>query len=154
MSGSALLGAVGGILVADYFVIRRTELDLPGLYSLQATTTDEQVAVDALEGKLFRGVLENAASEAALPCSIWRERDLYAAAAKALGPCASHEELGTAMKIDQRCLKIEVILSDVDGVLIVGSMSAALKLAANSPMKKRVRLCWCGWKTQISRCGW
>ncbi len=29
---SALLGAVGGILIADYFVIRRTRLDLPGLY--------------------------------------------------------------------------------------------------------------------------
>lgn len=29
---SALLGAVGGILVADYFVVRRTRLDLPGLY--------------------------------------------------------------------------------------------------------------------------
>jgi NCS1 family nucleobase:cation symporter-1 len=29
---SALLGAVGGILIADYFVIRRTKLDLPGLY--------------------------------------------------------------------------------------------------------------------------
>ncbi len=29
---SALLGAVGGILIADYFVIRRRRLDLPGLY--------------------------------------------------------------------------------------------------------------------------
>ena len=29
---SLLLGAVGGILIADYFVIRRTRLDLPGLY--------------------------------------------------------------------------------------------------------------------------
>lgn len=29
---SALLGAVGGILIADYFVIRRTRLDLRGLY--------------------------------------------------------------------------------------------------------------------------
>src|SRR6185503_3307318 len=29
---SGLLGAVGGILIADYFVIRRTRLDLPGLY--------------------------------------------------------------------------------------------------------------------------
>lgn len=29
---SGLLGAVGGILIADYFVIRRTKLDLPGLY--------------------------------------------------------------------------------------------------------------------------
>jgi len=29
---SALLGAVGGVLIADYFVIRRTRLDLAGLY--------------------------------------------------------------------------------------------------------------------------
>ena len=29
---SSLLGAIGGILITDYFVIRRTQLDLPGLY--------------------------------------------------------------------------------------------------------------------------
>jgi len=29
---SSLLGAVGGVLIADYFVIRRTRLDLAGLY--------------------------------------------------------------------------------------------------------------------------
>jgi NCS1 family nucleobase:cation symporter-1 len=29
---SALLGAVGGILIADYFLLRRTRLDLAGLY--------------------------------------------------------------------------------------------------------------------------
>jgi NCS1 family nucleobase:cation symporter-1 len=29
---SALLGAVGGILIADYFLLRRTQLDLAGLY--------------------------------------------------------------------------------------------------------------------------
>jgi NCS1 family nucleobase:cation symporter-1 len=29
---SSLLGAVGGILIADYFLVRRTRLDLPGLY--------------------------------------------------------------------------------------------------------------------------
>jgi NCS1 family nucleobase:cation symporter-1 len=29
---SALLGAVGGILIADYYLLRRTRLDLPGLY--------------------------------------------------------------------------------------------------------------------------
>ena len=29
---SALLGSVAGILIADYFVIRRTRLDVPGLY--------------------------------------------------------------------------------------------------------------------------
>jgi NCS1 family nucleobase:cation symporter-1 len=29
---SALLGSVGGVLIADYFAVRRTQLDLPGLY--------------------------------------------------------------------------------------------------------------------------
>jgi NCS1 family nucleobase:cation symporter-1 len=29
---SALLGAVGGVLIADYFALRRTQLSLPGLY--------------------------------------------------------------------------------------------------------------------------
>ena len=29
---SALLGSIGGVLIADYFVLRRTELDLVGLY--------------------------------------------------------------------------------------------------------------------------
>lgn len=29
---SSLLGAVGGVLIADYFLIRKTRLDLPGLY--------------------------------------------------------------------------------------------------------------------------
>jgi NCS1 family nucleobase:cation symporter-1 len=29
---SALLGSVGGVLIADYYVVRRTRLDLPGLY--------------------------------------------------------------------------------------------------------------------------
>jgi nucleobase:cation symporter-1, NCS1 family len=29
---SSLLGAVGGVLIADYFVVRRTHLDLEGLY--------------------------------------------------------------------------------------------------------------------------
>jgi nucleobase:cation symporter-1, NCS1 family len=32
---SALLGAVGGILIVDYFLLRRGELNLPGLYQKQ-----------------------------------------------------------------------------------------------------------------------
>jgi NCS1 family nucleobase:cation symporter-1 len=32
---SALLGSVGGVLIADYYVLRRTRLDLPGLYRKQ-----------------------------------------------------------------------------------------------------------------------
>ncbi len=30
---SALLGSIGGVLIADYFVIRKKQLDLPGLYA-------------------------------------------------------------------------------------------------------------------------
>ena len=30
---SALLGSIGGILIADYFIVRRRSLDLPGLYA-------------------------------------------------------------------------------------------------------------------------
>jgi NCS1 family nucleobase:cation symporter-1 len=32
IGSSSLLGAIGGILIADYFWIRKTRLDLPGLY--------------------------------------------------------------------------------------------------------------------------
>lgn len=32
ISYSGLLGAVGGVLIADYFIVRRTRLDLAGLY--------------------------------------------------------------------------------------------------------------------------
>jgi NCS1 family nucleobase:cation symporter-1 len=31
---SALLGPIGGIVIADYFLVRRTKLDLEGLYRL------------------------------------------------------------------------------------------------------------------------
>ena len=33
---SALLGSIGGVLIADYFVLRRAVLDLPGLYGKAA----------------------------------------------------------------------------------------------------------------------
>ncbi|MCB9730085.1 MAG: NCS1 family nucleobase:cation symporter-1 [Deltaproteobacteria bacterium] len=36
---SALLGPIGGILIADYFVLRRTNLDLEGLYRHQGPYT-------------------------------------------------------------------------------------------------------------------
>ncbi len=32
---SALLGSIGGILICDYYLLRKTELDLPGLYRRQ-----------------------------------------------------------------------------------------------------------------------
>jgi NCS1 family nucleobase:cation symporter-1 len=36
---SALLGPIGGILIADYFILRKTELDLEGLYKHQGPYT-------------------------------------------------------------------------------------------------------------------
>jgi hypothetical protein len=46
---------------------------------------NSHIRIHALEGKLFRGVVEEAAARSRLPCSIWRERDLYASAAAILG---------------------------------------------------------------------
>jgi hypothetical protein len=48
------------------------------------TIANAHIRIHALEGKLFREVVQQAASRHELPCSIWRERDLYDAAAKAL----------------------------------------------------------------------
>ena len=36
---SALLGPIGGILIVDYFLLRRTELDIEGLYRVQGPYT-------------------------------------------------------------------------------------------------------------------
>src|SRR5581483_3007249 len=32
---SALLGAIGGVLICDYYVIKKTRLDLPALYAAE-----------------------------------------------------------------------------------------------------------------------
>jgi hypothetical protein len=45
-----------------------------------ATIANAHIRIHALEGQLFPGVIEDAAARSALKCSIWRERDLYAAA--------------------------------------------------------------------------
>jgi hypothetical protein len=45
---------------------------------------NDHIRIHALEGQLFRRVVEGAAVGCHLPCSIWRERDLYVLAAKAL----------------------------------------------------------------------
>ena len=45
---------------------------------------NEHIRIHAFEGQLFRSVVEEAARECALPCSIWRERDLYGVAAEDL----------------------------------------------------------------------
>jgi hypothetical protein len=42
---------------------------------------NEHIRIHALEGRLFRGVVEDAVARRRLACSIWRERDLYGFAA-------------------------------------------------------------------------
>ena len=42
------------------------------------------IRIHALEGQLFREVVEQALAASGLPCSVWRERDLYEAAVNAL----------------------------------------------------------------------
>jgi hypothetical protein len=42
------------------------------------------IRIHALEGRLFRGVVQSAMARTALPCSIWRERDLFTVAAATL----------------------------------------------------------------------
>ena len=45
---------------------------------------NEHIRIHALEGRLFRTVVIEAAVAGGLTCSIWRERDLYAVAAESL----------------------------------------------------------------------
>jgi hypothetical protein len=45
---------------------------------------NDHIRIHALEGQLFRGVVNEAATRSQLSCSIWRERDLYEIAAMSL----------------------------------------------------------------------
>jgi hypothetical protein len=45
---------------------------------------NDHIRIHALEGRLFRRVVEEAVAGNALPCSIWRDRDLYARAVESL----------------------------------------------------------------------
>jgi hypothetical protein len=46
--------------------------------------SNDHIRIHALEGQLFRRVVEDALAGRQLPCSIWRQRDLYASAAHVL----------------------------------------------------------------------
>lgn len=48
------------------------------------TIGNDHIRIHAMEGQLFREVLIDGAKRGGLTCSVWRERDLYAAAAKQL----------------------------------------------------------------------
>jgi hypothetical protein len=49
-----------------------------------AVIANDHIRIHALEGRLFRTVVEDAATQAGLSCTIWRERDLYAASRETL----------------------------------------------------------------------
>jgi len=49
-----------------------------------AQIANDHIRIHALEGRLFRTIVEQSAVSAGLRCCIWRERDLYALAARAL----------------------------------------------------------------------
>ena len=48
------------------------------------------IRIHALEGQLFREVVEQTVAASGVPCSVWRERDLYGAAAETLCEPESH----------------------------------------------------------------
>lgn len=48
------------------------------------TIGNDHIRIHALEGRLFREVLIHGAEQNGVTCSVWRERDLYAAAVKRL----------------------------------------------------------------------
>jgi hypothetical protein len=54
------------------------------------------IRIHAREGRLFRDVVEQAAVGSGLPCSVWRERDLFSVAAEALKQTEEH--IRTAVK--------------------------------------------------------
>jgi len=45
---------------------------------------NDHIRIHAVEGQLFRGVVKDAAGRSRLPCSIWRDRDLYGIAVTTL----------------------------------------------------------------------
>lgn len=69
--------ASGGFELAGVGVIVGSLIDPEGI-------ANEHIRIHAREGQLFRGIVAQAAQANALPCSIWREREIYGAAAEAL----------------------------------------------------------------------
>jgi hypothetical protein len=53
-----------------------------------AQIANDHIRIHALEGRLFRTIVEDAAGRAGLRCFTWRERDLYGLAATALSRSA------------------------------------------------------------------
>jgi hypothetical protein len=70
--------AAGGHCVKGVGIVAGSLID-------PARIANEHIRIHAREGQLFRGVVEEAARANGIPSRVWRERDLYGAAAAALG---------------------------------------------------------------------
>jgi hypothetical protein len=66
------------------YAIRRAGLVVGSVVDPDSIT-NPHIRAHALEGRLFRTILEAALQEQGIRCSIFRERDIHAAAAKSLG---------------------------------------------------------------------
>jgi hypothetical protein len=49
-----------------------------------AGIANDHIRIHALEGRLFRTVVADAAQRSSLACAIWRDRDVYAVAVRSL----------------------------------------------------------------------
>jgi hypothetical protein len=86
--GAQLFGrrAVGGLIrqyQAGGYVLVGVGL-VVGSLADPDTIANAHIRIHALEGQLFRRIVEDAATAHGLPCSIWRARDVYGVAARAL----------------------------------------------------------------------
>ena len=80
--GQSVAGAIGqyqriGYLVRGAGVVVGSLID-------PARIANDHIRIHALEGQLFRSVVQDAVARSRLPCSVWRERDLHALAADRL----------------------------------------------------------------------
>jgi hypothetical protein len=64
---------------ADGHPVRRAGIVVGSLIDPERIANDH-IRIHALEGQLFRGVVQDAAARSGLSCSIWRDRDLHATA--------------------------------------------------------------------------
>jgi len=93
---------------------------------------NDHIRIHALEGQLFRGVVQDAAARNRLSCSIWRDRDLHALAA------------GT-LRRPERTLRdtLAALGREVDGPWRAEQKAAALAawlvLAGRSPATRTIR---------------
>jgi len=97
-----------------------------------AEIANDHIRIHALEGQLFRGIVIDTAQKLGLPFTIWRERDLYTAAATALKQsdavlrrriAALGEDVESGWRAEQKCAALAAWMVLARGGVWVGSGS-------------------------------